>query len=347
VLFRSTKYYRPDENSANATISYYSKGALVALALDLTLRSEGPGTLDAVMRGLWQRACARSEAAGGAPGQGGPIDEARYLKLLAKTINQVLGSPGRAVQSVAEASFDAWTKYYRPDENTANATISYYTKGALVALALDLTLRSEGTGVGECTLDAVMRGLWQRACARSEAAGAAAGQGGPIDEADIAALLRQVGGRDFAPELAAWVHGTGDLPLERLLAAVALRWSREAPTLAQKLGARSSDGPGGPTVQSVLRGGWAERVGLAAGDELLALDGWRLGKIDDLMLYGAFDASGTRALPLLVARDRRLLTLDCPAGAPAVEGAVTLAPQPEPAADARQRREAWLAPIPA
>ncbi|HMW22256.1 MAG TPA: peptidase M61, partial [Burkholderiaceae bacterium] len=92
--------------------------------------------------------------------RGGLIDEARYLKLLAKTINQVLGSPGRAVQSVAEASFDAWTKYYRPDENTANATISYYTKGALVALALDLALRREGPG----TLDAVMRGLWQRAC---------------------------------------------------------------------------------------------------------------------------------------------------------------------------------------
>jgi len=275
--------------------------------------------------------------------RGGLIDEARYVKLLAKAVNQVLGSPGRAVQSVAEASFDAWTKYYRPDENSANATISYYSKGALVALALDLTLRSEGPG----TLDAVMRGLWRRACARSEAAGGAPGQGGPIDEADIAALLREVGGRDFAPELADWVHGTGELPLERLLAAVALRWNREAPTLAQKLGARSSDGPGGPTVQSVLRGGWAERVGLAAGDELLALDGWRLGKIDDLTLYGAFDAAGERALPLLVARDRRLLTLNCPAGAPTVDGSVTLAPQPEPAADARQRREAWLAPTPA
>jgi predicted metalloprotease with PDZ domain len=48
------------------------------------------------------------------------------------------------VQSVAQASFDAWVKYYRQDENTPNATVSYYTKGALVALCLDLTLRQEG-----------------------------------------------------------------------------------------------------------------------------------------------------------------------------------------------------------
>ncbi|HWH73492.1 MAG TPA: peptidase M61, partial [Methylibium sp.] len=73
----------------------------------------------------------------------GLLDDARYLKLVAKTLNQVLGTPGRKQQSVAQASFDAWTKYYRPDENTVNATVSYYTKGSLVALALDLTLRSE------------------------------------------------------------------------------------------------------------------------------------------------------------------------------------------------------------
>src|SRR5689334_6493896 len=71
----------------------------------------------------------------------GVIDAPRYLKLLATTITGVLGSPGRAVQSVAAASFDAWVKYYRGDENTPNSTISYYAKGSLVALAFDLTLR--------------------------------------------------------------------------------------------------------------------------------------------------------------------------------------------------------------
>ena len=62
------------------------------------------------------------------------------------------------MQTVAQASFDAWVKYYRQDENTPNATVSYYTKGSLVALCLDLTLRAEG----KTTLDDVMRGLWAR-----------------------------------------------------------------------------------------------------------------------------------------------------------------------------------------
>ena len=90
--------------------------------------------------------------------RGGLIDDATYLKLLNKTINQVLQTPGRDVQAVAQASFDAWVKYYRQDENTANATVSYYTKGALVALCFDLTLRAEGA----TNLDEVMRALWQR-----------------------------------------------------------------------------------------------------------------------------------------------------------------------------------------
>ncbi|MCK6424243.1 MAG: peptidase M61 [Burkholderiaceae bacterium] len=272
----------------------------------------------------------------------GLIDEARYLELLARTLNQVLGSPGRLRHPVAAASFDAWIKYYRPDENSANATVSYYTKGALVALALDLTLRLGGRG----TLDEVMQRLWTQACARGEAAGAAPGQGGPIDEAHIAAALREVGRRDFAAELAAWVHGTEELPLQGLLEAMGLRWSRKPPTLAQRLGARSKDGPGGPVLEAVMNGGVAEAAGLAAGDELLALDGWRLAKIDDLLLYGAFDPAGSRALPLLVSRDRRVLTLALPPGPGAAEGAVALAAQPKAGAAERRRREAWLGDAP-
>ncbi|WP_421881354.1 M61 family metallopeptidase [Methylibium sp.] len=250
----------------------------------------------------------------------GLIDEARYLKLLAKTVNNVLGTPGRAVQSVAEASFDAWVKYYRPDENTVNATVSYYTKGSLVALALDLTLRSEGAG----TLDDVMRGLWARS------------GGGPIAETDIAAVLAEVGGRSLARELAAWVHGTGELPLQPLLAKFGVAWSEEPPVLAQRLGARLSDSGGLLKLQSVLRGGAAERAGLAAGDELVALDGWRLKRIDDLSALQACE----RPMPLLAARDQRLLELTLPAAR--ASGAVTLVPQAQADAVDRARRYAWL-----
>ena len=105
----------------------------------------------------------------------GLIDAPRYLRLVAKTVNTVATHAGaRGAERGRRPSFDAWTKYYRSDENTPNATVSYYAKGSLVALALDLTLRKEG----QATLDDVMRLLWQRS------------RGGPIGEGDIAGALQ-------------------------------------------------------------------------------------------------------------------------------------------------------------
>lgn len=238
--------------------------------------------------------------------RGGLIDEARYLKLLAKTLSGVLGTPGRKVQSVAQASFDAWVKYYRGDENTPNATISYYTKGSLVALALDLTLRCEGQG----SLDDVMRALWERS------------SGGPVSEADIAAVLAQVGGRSYAKELRAWVHGTDDLPWRALLDKAGVAWSQQAPSVPQRLGLRASESAlTGIKVSNVLRGGAAEAAGLAVGDEVIAVDGWRLRRLDDLTRVVA--AKGPA--PWLVSRDQRMLTLAVELPAAPDAGAVSLA----------------------
>ena len=224
----------------------------------------------------------------------GVIDDASYVKLLNKTINQVLQTPGREVQSVAQASFDAWVKYYRQDENTANATVSYYTKGALVALCFDLTLRQEGNS----TLDHVMRALWLRCKA------------GPMAEADFAAVLKELGGRAYTRELGAWVHGTRELPLKELLEHHGVAVMEEPSQLQQRLGLRVTETNGIVQVKNVLRGGAAEQAGMAAGDEWLGVEvagqGWRLSKLDDLTLY-----TGThRKLTALLARDRRLLRLE-------------------------------------
>ena len=89
----------------------------------------------------------------------------------------------------------------------------------------------------------------------------------------------------------------------------------------------------------MLDGGLAATLGLAAGDELLALGGWRLAKVDDLTLYGAFDAEQPQSL--LVSRDRRLLSLVLPAMAGTVEGAVSLTVDPQPDPQALQRRARW------
>ena len=233
----------------------------------------------------------------------GLIDDATYLKLLAKATNQVLQTPGRSVQTVAQASFDAWVKYYRQDENTPNATVSYYTKGSLVALCLDLTLRREG----KTTLDDVMRALWKR-CA-----------GGPMTEADLRAELASLAGRSFDNELDQWVHSTAELPLAELLAAHGVALKPEQPQLAQRLGLRVTENHS-VQLKTVLRGGPAEKAGMAAGDEWLGLQvqgqGWRIARLEDVAFY----AGAATQVTAVVARDGRLLQL--PMALPAALAAV-------------------------
>ena len=235
----------------------------------------------------------------------GLLDHASYLRVLAKTINQVLQTPGRFVQSVAEASFDAWVKYYRQDENTPNATVSYYTKGALVGLCLDLALRRGG----HTTLDDVMRALWQRT------------QGGPMDEGELLQVLHALTGRSWAGEIGAWVHGTQELPLAELLAAHGIALVQQPPALAQRLGLRASEAAGSVHIKAVLRGGAAEAAGFMAGDEWLGIEtpgeAWRVQQLDDVLLY----ADPQQPCTALVARDRRLLrlALDVPPGGPGAD----------------------------
>ena len=230
----------------------------------------------------------------------GLIDDATYFKLLTKTANQVLQSPGRKVQTVAQASRDAWVKYYRQDENTPNATISYYSKGALVALCIDLRLREEKKG----SLDDAMRALWQR-CA-----------GGPMTESDLTEVLQLQTGRSWAKEIKSWVHSTAELPLEALLATQHIGVAKEPAQMAQRLGIRVEEGKGAVHIKHVLRASAAEAAGLCAGDEWLAIEvgqwreggqgsAWKLDKLEDLTpLLGP----QLRCIAL-VSRDKRLLRL--------------------------------------
>ncbi|MFO1398420.1 MAG: peptidase M61 [Burkholderiales bacterium] len=199
------------------------------------------------------------------------VDAERYLDLLGRTVTTVLRAPGRNVQSVAESSFDAWIKYYRQDENTPNAVVSYYAKGALVGCALDLTLR-----LAASSLDALMRALWERH--------GRLGIGVPED--GIARLASELAGRDLSEFFARYVEGTEDAPLADLLPqfGVALH-------LRESAGANDRGGkPAGAAAPSctlgarmgsdhrltvVLRDGPAGRAGLSAHDTLVAIDGLR------------------------------------------------------------------------
>jgi len=189
----------------------------------------------------------------------GCITPQAYLDLLSKTINGVLRGSGRKKQSVADSSFDAWIKFYRADENAPNALVSYYTKGALIALALDLTLRIETHG--KHSLDTVMRALWNRHGKKNIG----------LEEDGFAALVRDVTGVSIQRFLNAYVEGTQDPPLEQLLTQAGIHWQAKKPD-ALSLGAKTSVEHGLVKLTQVLDDGAAQRAGLSAGDVLVALD---------------------------------------------------------------------------
>ncbi|MDC8760698.1 M61 family metallopeptidase [Janthinobacterium fluminis] len=199
----------------------------------------------------------------------GIIDEAAYLKLLGKTVNSVLRGSGRNKQSVADSSFDAWGKYYRQDENAPNAIVSYYTKGSLIALALDLTLRAKTAG--KTTLDDVMQALWQRYGRDFYPNG---GRG--VTPAEVEALFDEISGAKMKTFFERYIRGTADLPLAKLLAPFGVVYADERksakPSLDVGLGRDGNDAK----LAHVHEGGAAHLAGLSAGDILVALDGLRV-----------------------------------------------------------------------
>ncbi|NVE01817.1 M61 family metallopeptidase [Massilia sp. BJB1822] len=199
----------------------------------------------------------------------GLMSEAAYYKLLGKTVNGVLRGAGRTKQSVADSSFDAWGKYYRQDENAPNAIVSYYTKGSLIGLALDLTIRAKTAG--KRSLDDIMLALWQR-YGRDFYQGGARG----VTPAEVEALFDEISGMKLKSFFERYIRGTEDLPLAKLLAPFGVKYSderkRSKPSLDVNIGRDGAD----CKLASVHEGGAAHRAGLSAGDLLVAVDGLRV-----------------------------------------------------------------------
>ncbi len=222
----------------------------------------------------------------------GRIDAQAYLGLLAKTLNAVLRGSGRLKQSVADSSFDAWTKYYRQDENAPNAIVSYYQKGALVALLFDLTIRAQTKG--KRSLDDVMRALWRRY--GRDFYSERGGRG--VTEAEVEALFDEVSGLKLKPLFELAVRGTKDLPLEEALAAFAVVLSDGRKSGKPSLEVRTKKDGGDCRIASVFEGGAAHRAGLSAGDVLVAIDGLRVtaSHVDGLLQrYRVGDTVGVHA----------------------------------------------------
>ncbi|NBC49008.1 MAG: PDZ domain-containing protein [Gammaproteobacteria bacterium] len=278
----------------------------------------------------------------------GVIDAGAYLTLLAGVISRVLRNPGRLRQSTAESSFDAWTRFYKQDENAPNAIVSYYAKGALTALALDLTLR-ERTG-GACRLDDLMRVLW-RDFGRT---------GVGVGEREIEQLASELAGTDLTAFFDHALDSTQDLELPRLLATVGvamrLRPARNPEDTGgcvgrfepiderPELGARLQPNGNEARLAVVLDGRPAQQAGLAPGDLIVAVDGLRAtaANLDALLTR----ASAAGAVPVSVHAFRRdeLMRFEVvPQPAPADTCELCLDDE-APAAVLAARRD-WLASV--
>ena len=186
----------------------------------------------------------------------GVISQASYIKLLKTQIDRYLQNPGRLVQSVSESSFDAWVKFYRQDENSNNAGTSYYNKGCLVALCLDLGLRLRGS-----SLDALMRKLYENAQ-----------KGIQVHERTIVDLCNELTGDNWIEQINHLINTTDELPLDQLFPEFGLSYSLKNDK-SLPLGLKLVDKLEGVLVQSARRDGAAAQSGLSAHDVIIAIDG--------------------------------------------------------------------------
>jgi predicted metalloprotease with PDZ domain len=261
----------------------------------------------------------------------------RYLELLADDILALQSQPGRHLQSVEQSSFDAWIKLYRPDENSANSSISYYLKGSLVCLLLDMAIRTATANAR--SFDDVLRHLYARYPID--------GPGIPEDGAVLAAIEDVAGAHNgaFRDFFARYISGTAELDYAAALAAAGLelRWGYRAPrpggAAPAWLGLRFKRQGERTVVASVRSDGPAYSAGIYADDELLALNGWRVNE-EKLNARLAEHAPGDRVTLTVFRGDALIETPVTLAAAP--HDSLSLAPVAEPSAAQQAVYRNWL-----
>ena len=254
-----------------------------------------------------------------------------YLEDLSSTIELLQTTPGRLVQSAEMASFDAWIKYYRPDENSNNTTISYYTKGTVIAFLLDAKIRKATNGTK--SLDDVMRTAYQKF----------SGPKGYTPE-EFRAVAEQVAGTSLKVFWDTAVESTSELDYTETLDTFGLRFKPPLPPPADRpakpwLGISTRIDNGRLLVAQVQRDSPADVAGLNVDDEILAIDDFRVraDRLDNrLEQYQRGDK-----VAFLVARREQLVRIPVTFGAELAKGWRL---ELNPAATDTQRRQldAWL-----
>lgn len=276
----------------------------------------------------------------------GCIEQNSYLELLAKTISRVYRGTGRLKQSVAESSFDAWSKFYKQDENAPNAIVSYYTKGALAALVLDQLISRDTAG--RHSLDDIMRELWIR-FGRPDIG---------LGEDEIERVVQEFTGIDLGGFFDRAVRGRDDLDLAGHLDRLGIGFNlRPASGSADQGGIRETGKEKQPApprlvlgvvtrtdgkevvISNVFDQGAAQLAGISAGDVLVAIDGLRVTESNLDNLVGR--ANNGVPIEAVVFRRDELMRFEV-TPLPAVANTCDLWLKNEIDAQTLERRQRWL-----
>lgn len=284
----------------------------------------------------------------------GHISTKDYINALSKQIDGLKSADGRLKQSLAEASHDAWIKYYRPNENSRNTTISYYTKGALVAFLLDIEIRRATEG--EKSLDDVMRALYEKY---------ALGEG--YDTQDVMAEVNALTGKDYSEWFQSAIYSAEDLDYQPALDWLGLKFAHESLSPSENEQDRGGDAlaaasetskseagdsakrpiwtglstkaDGGKLIVSaVAESGPGFAAGINVDDEILAVNEYRVsGNLTELLDQFEDDASVELLLARRGALTRTQLAI---VSQPVKEWKLEIVP--EPTQEQKANLAAWL-----
>jgi predicted metalloprotease with PDZ domain len=219
-----------------------------------------------------------------------------FLSKLQSQINYVEGSPGSRVQPVAHASFDAWIKAYRPNENSSNTTMTYYSRGAVIGAVLDAYLIQRSKG--KQSLDGFMQLLYQKYALDLKRG---------FSETEFEQELANYCGEDMHAFFKQYVNGTAIIPYQQYFEPMGLKVTDQTSTLTN-FGAALEPGEV-LKVRTVRSGSAAEDAGISVGDEILACDGYRIDKAGLENKYNNLQPGVS--MELLLSRDGKLFSTKC------------------------------------
>jgi predicted metalloprotease with PDZ domain len=198
------------------------------------------------------------------PLRAGIYDQQEFLAELSKEITRFMMTPGRLVQALSESSFDAWIKLYRPDANSTNSQISYYLKGEMVTLLLDLLIRDRTKGTK--SFDDVLVAMWEQ-FGKSETG---------FTEAQLKQIIESIANQDLTEFYDRYIHGVEELPFNDYLAAVGIELKSVNTNNIPNLGIIVKSEHGREIIKSVTSNSPAQLAGVDPGDELLAINGFKI-----------------------------------------------------------------------